>query len=101
MFVAAENAVFSANWNSQRTSVLSPEQSCLQKLIPPNAAKLLLHTVIRTSIVCRAFLVTPKRNDGINPRRTAGGNIAGKQRNACKQERNRTQGNRVAGANPE
>lgn len=57
--------------------------------------------VIGTSIVCGGFLVTTKRNDGINPRRTASGNIAGKQCNACKQERDRTPGGRVAGANLE
>jgi hypothetical protein len=69
--------------------------------IPPNAAKQLLHPVIRKSIVCRASLVTTKRDGGINARRKVSWNIAGKQRNACKQERNRTQGNRVAGANLE
>lgn len=49
--------------------------------------------VIRKSIVCGALLVATKRDGGIHARHKASRNIAGKQRNACKQERNRTHGN--------
>ena len=42
---------------SATNPAVSPEQPCLQQLIPPNAAKQLLHPVIRTSIVCGAFLI--------------------------------------------